>query len=132
MPWLTNVMRGFLDESTDELLVKLLKDRYTDNLLGMVSVVKRIGFFPAMEVWMRAVQGVGLERPLGTNVHLSPWEKLLLNPVHLYRLPVDDQTPIDTAVTIGPQAARPLELRIPVQPAASRTASTWISAQPEW
>ncbi len=114
MPWLTNIMRGFLDESADELLVKLLKDRYTDNLLGMVSVVKRTGFFPAMELWMRAVQGVGLERPLGTNVRLSPWELLLLNPVHLYRLPVDDQTPIDTAVTIGPQAAKPLPLDIPV------------------
>lgn len=114
MPWLTNVMRGMIDETADELLVKMLKDKYTDNFLAMVSVVKRMGFFPAMELWMRAVQGAVPERPLGTNLHFSPWEELLFNPVYLHRLPVDDQQTLDLSVTIGPQAARPLQLKIPV------------------
>lgn len=114
MPWLTNIMRGFLDETADELVLKALKDKYTDNLLGMASVVKRMGFFPAMELWMRAVQGTLPERPLGTNLHLSRWEELLFNPVHLHRLPVDDQEKLDTSVVVGPLAARPLHLKIPV------------------
>lgn len=114
MPWLTNVMRGVIDETADELLLKMVKDKYTDNQLALLSIVKRIGFFPAMELWMRAVQGTVPERPLGTNLRFSPWEELLLNPVHLWRLPVEDKVPIDTSVTIGPQAAKPLHLRIPV------------------
>lgn len=114
MPWLTHLMRGVVDETADELLLKMLKDKYTDNLLAVLSVLTRVGFFPGLELWMRAVQGTGLERPLGTNLHLSPWEDVLLNPVHLYRLPVEDKVPIDTAVTVGPRAARPLHLKIPV------------------
>lgn len=114
MPWLTHLMRGTIDEFADELLLKLAKDKYTDNLLMLGSVLKRVGFFPALEVWMRAVQGSVPERPLGTNRQLSPWDSLLLNPVYLHRLPVDEQTPIDTSVTIGPQAGKPLLLQIPV------------------
>lgn len=63
---------------------------------------------------MRATQGQALERPLGTHLHLSPWEMLLLNPVHLYRFPVEDQTTIDTSVTTVPRASKPLKLQIPV------------------
>src|SRR5690606_36850105 len=45
---------------------------------------------------------------------LCPWEKLLFNPVHLYRLPTPDGVQIATEVTIGPRARRPLTLEIPV------------------
>lgn len=114
MGLLSDTLRGVMNEAADDLLFKMTKDRYTDNLLSMISVVKRVGFFPAMELWMRATQGEVLERPLGTNLHLSHWEELLLNPVHLHRLPVEDTHPIDQTVVIGPAARRPLHLQIPV------------------
>lgn len=114
MGLLSDVLRGAMNEAADDLLFKMTKDYYTDNLLSVFSVVKRVGFFPAMELWMRATQGKVLERPLGTNLHLSRWEDLLLNPVHLHRLPVEDTHPIDQSVVIGPAARRPLHLQIPV------------------
>lgn len=112
--WLTNIVRGAANETTDDLMFKMLKDKYTDNMLGVLSILKRTSFFNGMELWMRATQGEALERPLGTHLHLSPWEALLLNPVHLHRFPVKDQVNINTATVIGPRAEKPLKLDIPV------------------
>ncbi|NLC51369.1 MAG: FMN-binding glutamate synthase family protein [Firmicutes bacterium] len=105
---------GAMDEAYDDLMYKMIKDKYTDNNLMILSVMKRISFFDTMELWMRAIQGETVERPLGTNRPLSPWNMLLLNPVHLHRMPVEDSTNIDFKVTIGPAAAKPLTLKIPI------------------
>ncbi|MCR4426951.1 MAG: FMN-binding glutamate synthase family protein [Firmicutes bacterium] len=114
LQWMTNIASGAMNEAADDLVFKMLKDKYTDNLLSVLSVAKRMSFFNIMELLMRATQGTALERPLGTHLHLSPWELLLLNPVHLYRLPVEDYLTIDTSVTIGPESENPLKLQIPV------------------
>ncbi|PKM88909.1 MAG: hypothetical protein CVU87_06525 [Firmicutes bacterium HGW-Firmicutes-12] len=45
---------------------------------------------------------------------MSPWKKLLLNPVHLYRLPVENKVTIDTSVIIGKNAKKPLKLAVPI------------------
>lgn len=116
MAW--NWLRGALgwagNEATDDLTCKLVKDKYTDNLLGLMSIVQRVGFFGTMELLMRATQGEAVERPLGTNRPGSPWNQLYLNPVHFHRFPVEDKTQIDTSVVIGPAARRPLRLDIPI------------------
>ncbi len=112
--WLTNLIRGTADETTDNLMYKMLKDKYTDNLLGVLSILKRTSFFSGMELWMRAVQGEAIERPLGTNMRFSSWDALLLNPVHLYRFPVKDEVTISKETVIGPRADKPLKLDIPV------------------
>jgi len=114
MSWVTNFLRGIFNETSDDMVFRMMKDKYTDNLLAVLSIAKRTSFFNFMELMMRSVQGQAVERPLGTHLHLSPWEALLLNPVHLYRLPVDDQVQIDMSTTIGPQAEKPLTLDIPV------------------
>jgi glutamate synthase domain-containing protein 2 len=51
---------------------------------------------------------------MGSPLRLSPWEQLLLNPRQLFQLPTPDETPIETTVTIGPQAEKPLILDIPI------------------
>ncbi|MHB1420086.1 MAG: FMN-binding glutamate synthase family protein [Bacillota bacterium] len=112
--WINSLIRDITDDATDNTMAKMLKDKYTDNMLMVLSVMKRVSFFDTMELWMRSTQGKVLERPLGTHLHLSPWESLLLNPVHLHRFPVDDQETIDTGVTIGPRASKPLKLHIPI------------------
>ena len=116
MAWrtLVNLMRGTVDEVSDDMVHAITKDKYTDNLMGVVSVVKKMGVIPTMELLMRAVQGDILERPLGSHLQLSPWEKLQLNPVHLYRFPTSEKTKIETKVTIGPRAQKPLEIQIPI------------------
>lgn len=116
MAWrtLVNLMRGAVDGVSDDMIYAMMKDKYTDNLLGVISTVKKMGFIPTMELMMRAVQGEIIERPLGSHLYFSPWDKLLLNPVHLYRFPTPDKTKIDTKVTIGPRAKKPLQINIPI------------------
>jgi methylamine---glutamate N-methyltransferase subunit C len=45
---------------------------------------------------------------------LPTWDDLQILTAQLHRFPLLDDTPVDTAVTIGPAAARPLRLQIPV------------------
>lgn len=114
MSIVADFMRKMIIENTQEIWTKIVSDNYTRNLFAMVPVMQKIGIRAMVEANLRATDGEVLDRPLGSPVVLSPWEKLLLNPVHLHRFPVDDQEEIDTSTTIGPQAERPLKLAIPV------------------
>jgi glutamate synthase domain-containing protein 2 len=67
-----------------------------------------------IEAGMRAESGKPIERPLGSPIVLSDWHKLLLNPVHLFRLPTEDGVQIQTTTIIGPRAKKPLQLEIPI------------------
>jgi glutamate synthase domain-containing protein 2 len=63
---------------------------------------------------MRSTQGKPPERPWGSHLHLSPWEKLLFSPVHLHRFPTPEDVKITTSVTIGKRAKKTLNLAIPL------------------
>lgn len=56
-----------------------------------------------------AVAAMGVPRS-----ELPRWDDLQLCTAQLHRFPLLDDEPVDTSVTIGPAAARPLELAIPV------------------
>ncbi|MEJ8279474.1 glutamate synthase-related protein [Pseudonocardia spirodelae] len=56
-----------------------------------------------------AVAAMGVPR-----TDLPSWDDLQLLTAQLHRFPLLDDEPVDTAVTIGPAAARPLRLDIPV------------------
>ncbi|MCE0767517.1 Rieske 2Fe-2S domain-containing protein [Pseudonocardia kujensis] len=55
------------------------------------------------------VAAMGVPRP-----ELPSWDDLQVLTAQLHRFPMLDHEPVDTAVTIGPAAARPLRLEIPV------------------
>jgi glutamate synthase domain-containing protein 2 len=112
--WAGDLLRGVMDETADDIMSKMMQDRYTDNLLTGLSIAKKCGFQNLMEIEMRAAQGATLERPLGSSLRMSPWETLMFSPVHLHRFPVESMEQINMGVTIGPQAKRPLKLDIPI------------------
>jgi methylamine---glutamate N-methyltransferase subunit C len=56
-----------------------------------------------------AVAAMGVPR-----TELPAWDDLQVLTAQLHRFPMLDEDPVDTAVTIGPAAARPLRLEIPV------------------
>ena len=58
---------------------------------------------------MRAVAAMGVPRD-----QLPKWDDLQILTAQLHRFPRLDDERVDTAVTIGPAAARPLRLDIPV------------------
>ncbi|OPX88523.1 MAG: Glutamate synthase (NADPH) large chain [Pelotomaculum sp. PtaB.Bin104] len=109
--WLT---RKITNAMSDSMMGRMLQDPYTENMFSMFPIARKIGMQNIVEAGMRAESGKPIERPLGSPVVLSPWETLLFSPVHLFRMPTQDGVEIQTGVTIGSAANKPLHLEIPV------------------
>lgn len=116
--FIENWLRSFVNETVDKATTRILRDAYTENLAEMFPTVQKVGGIHMLEAAMRAKSGLPLARPLGSPVRFSPWDKLLFNPVHLDPFPTPENVPIDTAVTIGPRATKPLTVAIPILIAA--------------
>jgi glutamate synthase domain-containing protein 2 len=114
MSLMSAMIREAMVENMQDVWKMMISDNYTRSIFSMVPILQKIGVRALVESNLRATDGEVLDRPLGSPVVLSPWEKLLLNPVHLYRFPVDNQTKIDTSTTIGPRALHPLKLAVPI------------------
>ncbi|HBE79921.1 MAG TPA: FMN-binding glutamate synthase family protein [Firmicutes bacterium] len=98
----------------DAFVKRLLKDPYPENIGEMYNVFHKVGVQNVLETDLRGASGEVLQRPFGTPRRYSEWDRLLLNPVYLSRKPVPESLEIETKVTIGPQAKRPLEIDIPL------------------
>ncbi|MEB3101499.1 FMN-binding glutamate synthase family protein [Ferviditalea candida] len=116
--WISNLIRSVANETVDKAIERMARDQYTENLFEIIPVAKKVGTISLMEIVMRTQQGKPPSRPLGSHLRFSPWEKLLFNPVHLFRFPTPDDTRISTSVTIGRNAKKPLTISIPVMIAA--------------
>ncbi|MBX6378541.1 MAG: FMN-binding glutamate synthase family protein, partial [Clostridia bacterium] len=102
------------DRLIDAKVRRMVRDPYTDNLFSMVTTAQKVTPRILMETVMRAQQGGKVERPLGSVLHWSPWERLLFSPTYLTRVPPEYGTPIDLRATIGPAAKKPLTVDLPV------------------
>ncbi len=110
----SKMMRESMVEMMQDMWIKMVDDNYTRSMFAMFPLLKKIGLTALVESNLRATDGEVLDRPLGSPIIRSDWEKLLLNPVYLHRFPVDDKTKIDSSTTIGPQAEKPLKLDVPI------------------
>ncbi|NMA01753.1 MAG: FMN-binding glutamate synthase family protein, partial [Clostridia bacterium] len=113
-----NYIRSLVNEVVDKGVNRLIQDQYIENLFEMVPASKKVGIINLVELAMRASQGKPISRPLGSHYHLSPWEKLLFNPVHLFHFPTPETETINTSVTIGKNSKKPLNISIPIMIAA--------------
>lgn len=111
---ISNFTRSIVNETIDKALERISRDQYTENLAEMMPISKKVNPISLMELIMRSSQGQPPGRPLGSHMRFSPWEKLLFNPVHLYRFPTPENVGISTTVTIGKRAKRPLTISIPI------------------
>jgi glutamate synthase domain-containing protein 2 len=111
---LARLLRGVINEVADDAVRTMARDQYIENIFEMVPAAKKVNPIYLTEIMMRAKQGVPVPRPLGSHIRFSPWEKLLFNPVHLFRFPTPENVGIDTSVRIGPKAKKPLSLSIPI------------------
>lgn len=116
--FIENLIRSAINETVDKAITRAIRDQYTENLFEMVPVSKKVGVTNLMEIVMRANQGTPIARPLGSHLPMSPWEKILFNPVHLFRFPTPESVGIQTSVTIGHRAKKPLTISIPIMIAA--------------
>lgn len=113
-----NFIRYVINETVDKAITRAIRDQYTENLYEMIPATRKVGVTNLMEIVMRANQGTPVSRPLGSPLHLSPWEKILFNPVHLFRLPTPENVGIRTSTSIGHRARKPMTLSIPIMIAA--------------
>jgi len=113
-----NFIRSAINETVDKAVTRMMRDQYIENLFEMVPATKKVGPINLMEIAMRAAQGTPVPRPLGSHLHFSPWEKILFNPVHLFRFPTPENVGIKTSVTIGHRARKPLTISMPIMIAA--------------
>lgn len=107
-------IRSFINEAADKAITRAIRDQYVENLFELIPAGNKMGAIPLMETAMRASKGIPPSRPLGSYHRFSPWERVLFNPVHLFRQPVPESISIQTSVTIGPKAQKPLTLSIPI------------------
>ena len=106
--------RPIFNLGIDAFVKRLMKDPYPENIAEMYNVFSKVGVQNVIETDLRGTSGEALQRPFGTPIHFSPWEKLLLNPVYFSRKPILEGVEIDTKVVLGPHAKRPLYIDIPI------------------
>lgn len=106
--------RWLANRVSDRFVHQLLTDPYPENIFAMLPILNKVQLINFVETGMRAQAGKPIARPLGSPVVLSDWHKLLLNPVHLHRLPTPDSQDIETKTIIGPQADKPLQVELPI------------------
>lgn len=63
------------------------------------TIMQKLSPKAIIEAGMRAESGKPIERPLGSPNIQSEWQKLFLNPVYLFKLPIQDGVQIQTTTT---------------------------------
>lgn len=111
---LNELMLRLMNPLTDNMLKTMLTEPYPNNPMVMTTTFEKLSMRAVIEAGIRAQTAQPLSRPMGSPLRLSPWEQLLLNPRQLFQLPTPDDTRIETSVTIGPQAQKPLVLSMPI------------------
>lgn len=105
--------KPLLNGLTDKIIKRIMVDPYPENLIEMYNVFSKVGLQNILETDLRGTSGEPLKRPFGSPRQLSPWDKLLFNPVYLTRRPLTPEE-IETKVTIGRQAQKPLVIDLPI------------------
>ncbi len=91
---------------------------YRDNPMGLVPVMEKMRPLGLIETRIRTATGKPPQRPLGSPLHFSPWNDLLLLFANIDPMPTADEESVSLGVRIGPKAEKPLEVRSPVMIAA--------------
>jgi len=111
-------VRSMVDHLFDRFMYRLSVEPYGENLWAGASTVKRLGLQTLQETSLRAHKGKAIERPLGGTKQLPDFYGLMFSPAQLHTLPPPLTVPTQMQVTIGPAAARPLVVDVPILVAA--------------
>jgi len=109
--WLT---RSILKRATKSIVYRFMVDPYHENLWEPVSATRKVGLQNIIETELRSHEGKVIKRPLGSPKKFPDSYNVMFDFAQLHRLPVDEKAPIDTTVTIGPNAEKPLKISMPI------------------
>lgn len=108
------VARYYIKRKINKANKAIINDQYDENIWGFVTSIDRIGMLKAVENSLRTELGHMIERPFGSPKQFPSMDKLMFSFAQINTLPTMENTPIDTKVTIGKHAFKPLHLSIPV------------------
>lgn len=108
------ILRGLIGKEIRDGLDRLLKDKYTQNIMEIYPVSKRVSTLNILEINLRAAEGKIITRPLGSPKPFRGFENLVFSPRLMAVNSLTENTPIDMQVTIGKNARKPLVLKIPI------------------
>ena len=108
------VLRYIMDRVSDAALSKLLTTDYEQNLAELYPSLTRFSVLNLIETSLRAETGKGIVRPLGSPKHFPGYDNLMFTPRQMTVFSLPANAPIDLRVTIGPKAAKPLMINIPL------------------
>lgn len=93
----------------------MLTDSYQENIMELMPGLRHMGIQNMLENSLRSTTGTVLHRPLGSSQkkwpHLDP---ITFIPAQTSPVMVDSNVKVDTGVTIGPQARKPMQIKIPL------------------
>ena len=108
------VSRLLIKIAGNQIVKRLLSDKYTQNMAEIWGTTKRVSVQNVIEIGLRTETGKVITRPLGSPKQFVGFEGLMFAPPLMSTLSLSESTKVDVQVTIGPKAARPLTIGIPL------------------
>jgi len=111
---ITKIITKIINSFVDDYLIQIFTNEYSKNPYIGVTSIQKLGAKNIIDAQLRAETGKILSIPYGSNIVLSPWEKILLNPRQVFKFPTKKLSEINTEVIIGKNCKRPLKLSMPI------------------
>ncbi|MFZ5945458.1 MAG: FMN-binding glutamate synthase family protein [Bacillota bacterium] len=106
--------RKAVKKTVNSFLHRIMVDLYSENLWEFVSASRKFGLQTIVETNLRTQGGKLIKRPLGSPRKFPNLNSIMFNFAQLKALPTDEGILPETSVIIGPQAKKPLVLKIPI------------------
>src|SRR5690606_13746252 len=91
----------------------IFTDSYQENIIELIPGLRHMGLQNVLENSLRAESGDLLHRPLGSSKKWPHLDPITFIPAQTSPFPVDGEADVDISVTIGPQAKKPMKIKVP-------------------
>lgn len=92
----------------------ILTDIYQENIMELLPGLQHMGVQNVLENSLRAETGDLLHRPLGSSKKWPHLDSITFIPAQTTPFPIESSQDIEMGVTIGPQARKPMKIKIPL------------------
>ncbi|MDM5333679.1 FMN-binding glutamate synthase family protein [Ureibacillus composti] len=92
----------------------ILTDSYQENIMELMPGLRHMGIQNMVENSLRAETGDVLHRPLGSSKKWPHLDPITFIAAQTTPFPIDGDQDVDVNVTIGPNAKKPMKIKIPL------------------
>jgi glutamate synthase domain-containing protein 2 len=109
-----HVARKAIQRTANNATYRIMTDRYDENLWEFVHAANRTNPQVIVETNLRSEEGTLLKRPLGSAKKFPDFSNLMFDMAMLRKFATPEVVAVDTKVTLGPQARKPLVIDMPI------------------